>query len=80
LYLPKTATAKFFDNYITIKGVRMDLFNFNFLSGILEVQSKIEKSLELNGGYNYWLEFKKVEQGIKIDVLDFKSSDSFFSS
>jgi hypothetical protein len=35
--------------------------------------------LELQGGYNYWMRFKKAEQGIRIEVLDFKESNSLFN-
>jgi len=77
LYVPRNAVVRFSNSHVAIKGVKMDLFNLNFLSGIFEVQTKVIKDLELNGGYNYWLEFKKVEDSIEIGILDFKDSGSF---
>lgn len=76
LYLPKSATMKFSENHIVVSGVKMDLFGFNLTEGFMEIQSKIVKELELRGGYSYWLRIKRAEQGIEMEVLDFKESDS----
>ncbi|MEM2940604.1 MAG: AAC(3) family N-acetyltransferase [Thermoproteota archaeon] len=80
LYLPKSATVKFSGNYVVVSGVKMNLFGFNLINSVLETRLKIIRELELNGGYNYWLELKKAEHGIKIEMLDFKESGSLFSS
>jgi len=79
LYVPKGATIRFSGNNISIKGVKMNMFNLNLLSCMLEVQANVVNDLDLNGGYNYWLEFKKVEGGTRVDILEFKDSASFFN-
>jgi aminoglycoside 3-N-acetyltransferase len=79
LYLPKSAAVKFSGNHIVVSGVKMNLFDFSFINGVLEIQPKIIKELELNGGYNYWLRLEKTGQGIKIEIVDFKKPDSLFS-
>lgn len=77
LYLPTSATMKFLNNYMVLSGVRMNLFSFNLLNGVLETKTKIIKELELKGGYNYWLKFKKINQEIEIEVLDSKEAGFF---
>jgi len=79
LYVPKMARVKFFGNYMAVRGVRMKLFGLNLTEGFLETRLKTLNELELQGGYNYWMRFKKAEQGIRIEVLDFKESNSLFN-
>ncbi|MEM2944836.1 MAG: AAC(3) family N-acetyltransferase [Thermoproteota archaeon] len=79
LYVPKNASIKFFENYMVVRGVRMKMSGLNLTEGVLETPLKTVRKLELQGGYNYWLSFKKAGNEIGIEVLDFKESDSFFN-
>ncbi len=78
LYVPKRASVKFFEKYMVIRGVRMEISGLNLTEGVLETGLKTARELELQGGYNYWLNLKKAGQEIGIEVLDFKESGSFF--
>jgi len=43
----------------------------------LETLLKTLNELELQGGHNYWMRFKKAEQGIGIEMLILKSRLDF---
>ncbi len=79
LYVPKRASVKFFGKYMAVRGVRMKMSGLHLTEGVLETRLKTHRELELQGGYNYWLSFKKEGQEIGIEMLDFKESDSFFN-
>ncbi|MCX8183982.1 MAG: AAC(3) family N-acetyltransferase [Crenarchaeota archaeon] len=78
LYVPKHANVKFFDKYMAVRGVRMNLSGLNLTEAVLETPLKISRKLELQGGYNYWMKFKNAGQEIEAEVLDFKDSGSLF--
>jgi len=71
LYLPKGASVKFVGNSLSFKGVRMDLHgNLKLESGTLALSSKFAKALRLNGGYSYWMQFKRGARGMEAVVVD----------
>ncbi|MGB9717232.1 MAG: aminoglycoside N(3)-acetyltransferase [Thermoproteota archaeon] len=79
LYVPRKASVKFSENCMVVRGVRMKMSGLNLTECVLETRLKTVGKLELQGGYNYWMRFKKAGQGIGIEVLDFKGSDSFLN-
>jgi hypothetical protein len=79
LYVPRTATVRFSGNHVAVRGVRIRLFGLNLTEGFLETRLKTLNELELQGGYNYWMRFKKAGKGIRIEVLDSKESASIFN-
>jgi len=71
LYLPKGASVKFLGNSLLFKGVQMDFHdNLKLKSGTLKLPSKFAKVLRLNGGYSYWMRFKRGAKGMEADVVD----------
>jgi len=71
LYLPKGVAIKFLGNSLLFKGVHMDCHgNLKLKSGTLTLPSKIAKTLRLNGGFSYWMRYKRGTKGIEVDVVD----------
>lgn len=79
LYLPKSAIAKFSKNRIAVSGVRMDLFGFILMEGVMEIKPNIVKELELKGGYSYWMRIRRMGREVEIEILDFDEPGSTFN-
>jgi len=71
LYMPRGASVKFLGNSLSFKGVGMDFHgNLKLGSGTLTLPTKFGKALRLNGGYSYWIRFRKGARGMEADVVD----------
>lgn len=78
LFLPKESSVIFSGEKIEFDGVKMEFSgNLKLEGGFVRMRLRAAKRVKLDGGYNYWLQFRKRRGLLDIDIIERARPNSF---